>query len=148
MVICLLLCVTWAAEVCAAEQGYRIELQDGSVLQGELLSFDGAVYKVKTGNLGVVTIKASDVRAVSKEAPSPSRGKDYKGMRQQMQSNPETLNMILGLQNDPDVLAVIEDPELLRAVEAGDLESLMANPKFMKLLENPIIKEIGKRGLR
>jgi hypothetical protein len=33
----------------------------------------------------------------------------------------------------------------MQAVEAGDLATLMANPKFVELLSNPKVQEIQRR---
>ena len=46
---------------------------------------------------------------------------------------------------DPEVQGILEDPSTIQAVNAGDIGSLTANPKFMKLLENPTIQDITKK---
>jgi hypothetical protein len=33
----------------------------------------------------------------------------------------------------------------MQAVRAGDVASLMSNPRFMKLLQNPTVQEIKKK---
>jgi hypothetical protein len=33
----------------------------------------------------------------------------------------------------------------MKAVNSGDINALLSNPKFMKLLENPTIQDIRKR---
>jgi hypothetical protein len=53
--------------------------------------------------------------------------------------------LILSLQDDPEMQALLNDPALLEAVQAGDLSALTANPRFMKLLDNAKVKEIQKR---
>jgi hypothetical protein len=128
----------------------RIELHDGSVIQGEVLSFNGSVYTIRTASLGTVTVAASRVRAIHMDGSGSSLTErpEYRDLQQGILGSPETLNMILGLQNDPDVQAVLQDAELMKAVQAGDLERLLANPKFLRLLENPKIQDIGKKVLR
>ncbi len=123
----------------------RIELQDGTVLQGEILSFDGATYAIRTESLGTVKIERSRVRSIQMGG-APGAQPSIQDLRNRIQSNPEALQMIMELQNDPDVQAVLSDPEIMGAAEAGDLEKLLSNPKMIKLLQNPIIQEIG-RGL-
>lgn len=34
------------------------------------------------------------------------------------------------------------------SVNAGDVDRLISNPKFLRLLENPRVQEIGRRVLR
>jgi len=128
----------------------RIELHDGSVIQGEILSFDGSVYTIRTTSLGTITVAAPRVRAIHMEGQgSPlTERPEFRDLQQGILGSPDTLNMILGLQDDPDVQAVLQDAELMKAVQAGDLERLLANPKFLRLLENPRVQDIGKRVLR
>lgn len=122
----------------------RIELQDGTVLQGDILSFDGSTYDIRTESLGTVKIEKSKVRSIQMEGTATGPQQGVQDLRSRMLSNPEALKMIMGLQNDADVQAVLNDPEIMKASEAGDFDKLLSNPKFMKLLENPIIQEIGK----
>lgn len=125
----------------------RIELNDGSVIQGEILSFNGSDYTIRTASIGTITVAASRVRAIHMGDPGSSLTErpESRDLQQGILGSPETLNMILGLQNDPDVQAVLQDAELMKAVQAGDLEKLLANPKFMRLLGNPKVQDIGKR---
>jgi hypothetical protein len=128
----------------------RIELHDGSVIQGEVLSFNGSVYTIHGASLGTITVPASRVRTIHMGSASSSLTEkpEYRDLQQGILGSPDTLNMILGLQSDPDVQAVLQDAELMKAVQAGDLERLLANPKFLRLLENPRVQDIGKRVLR
>jgi hypothetical protein len=66
-------------------------------------------------------------------------------LQQKMLADDQTMALILSLQNDPEMQALLNDPVLLEAVAAGDLTALTANPKFMKLLDNAKVKEIQKR---
>jgi len=127
-----------------ANAGQRIELLDGSILQGEILSFNGKVYSVQTENLGTVKIEKSKVRSIRMESSNPGSRQAAQDLRGRMMTNPAILGMIMELQNDPDVQDVLNDPDIVSASEAGDFSKLLSNPKFMKLLENPKIQEIGK----
>ena len=62
-----------------------------------------------------------------------------------MMSDKEVVEMILSLQNDPDVQRILQDPEIMKAVNSGDINALLSNPKFMKLLENPTIQDIRRK---
>jgi hypothetical protein len=143
----LLLIALWTAQALAGPE-QRIELRDGSVIHADVLSFNGSVYTVRSGTLGTLSIEASKVRSVHMGSSSLAGRPEFRDLQNSMQASPETLNMILGLQNDPDVQAVLQDPELMKAVNAGDVDRLISNPKFMRLLENPKVQEIGRRVLR
>jgi len=51
---------------------------------------------------------------------------------------------IQALRDDPDIQAVLSDSALMEALRAGDLNAVISNPKFMRLIENPAIQEIMK----
>jgi hypothetical protein len=41
--------------------------------------------------------------------------------------------------------AILSDPSVMQAVQAGDTAALLNNPAFLKLINNPRVREIGKR---
>ena len=61
-----------------------------------------------------------------------------------MIDNEEIFAMILSIQNDPGFREILQDPEIMSAVSSGDINTLLSNHKFLKLLENPTIQDIGK----
>jgi hypothetical protein len=50
--------------------------------------------------------------------------------------------MVISLQQDPDVLAVLNDPAVMQAIAARDLDALQGNTKIQKLESNPTIRQI------
>jgi len=133
----------------------EVELKDGSIVRGEVLSLNDLHCTLRSDSLGTVDIERSRIRAIrmkgSQEAPTASSGgtqgliKDQvAALQEHMVSDQNSLDSITALGDDPDVRAVLEDPELMKAVESGDIAALMANPKIMKLLENPALQSIGK----
>lgn len=139
--VALLLVCVWTIPSQAAQ---KIELVDGTVIQGEVVGFDGSIYTVRTESLGTVKIEKSRVQSIQLQGPSSSGLPDLNDLRSRVASNPEWMGMIMGLQDHPDVQEVLSDPELMKAVEAGDLEKLLSSPKIQKLLQNPTVQEIGK----
>ena len=123
----------------------EIELKDGSVIYGEIVSFGGGVFTVKSKGIGTVKIEESEIRAIRSGAPKGRKQDEIQQLQQRMMSDKEVVEMILSLQNDPDVQKVLQDPEIMEAINAGDINALLANPKFMKLLENPTIQDIRKK---
>jgi hypothetical protein len=121
-----------------------VELIDGSVITGEVLSLSNGVYTIRTGSLGTLTIDDTKVRAIrpqSSSSPSP-RASDVKTLQDKMLSNAEVMGLITSLKDDPQFKKALEDPEILNAVSSGDIASLMANPKFLELLHNPTVQDI------
>jgi len=123
----------------------EIELNDGSVLYGEVVSLKEGVYTLKMSSLGTVKIEDSKIRAIRIKTPTKTTKEQIQAMQQLMLSDKEIINMLTSLNNDPDVQKILEDPAIMKAIKLGDLETLMSNPKFMKLLSNPTILDIKKK---
>lgn len=140
----------------------EVELEDGSVLQAEVVAMKDGVYTLKSEAMGQINVDESAIRAIrspgSAKAPTPtpesraaappaSPGQpDVEEMRQSMMgnvlSNPNLMGMIFALRNDPQVQEVLQDPEVMEMVMSGDLQGLRNNPKFRKLMENPNIQSL------
>ena len=120
----------------------EFELKDGSVIYGEIVSFSGGTFTVRSKSFGTVEIDESKIRAIRSVGV---KGDQIKQLQQRMISDEEVVQMILSLQNDPDVQTILQDPEIMKAVNSGDINALLSNPKFMKLLENPTIQDIRKK---
>ena len=136
-----------------AGQFGEVELVDGSVICGEIISFDGGMYTLKSGTVGTVTVEASKIRTIRFKPPVKTGVKQQKSghtsadaqihvLKQAMMGDQEIIRMILSLLDDPDVQEILQDPSITKAMNAGDIEALTSNPKFMKLLENPTIQDI------
>jgi hypothetical protein len=131
----------------------EIELIDGSVVSGEVLSLNNGIYTVKSDSLGIVKLEESKVHTIRSKSPSmnatPGQSSSSPGqiqsLQQKMMSDKETMGLIQSLQNDPEFKKILEDPDVMKAVNAGDVAALSANPKFMKLLNNATVQEIEKK---
>ena len=141
--------------VFAGEFG-MIELTDGSRIYGEIVSFNNGVYTLNSDSLGILEIDESDIRIIrfksdglkSGEWESPEGASikpEIRDLQRSMINDEEIMNMILSLQNDPAIQDILSNPEIMNAVKSGDISTLLANPKFMNLLNNIYIKEIQKR---
>lgn len=154
VVLILLPCLLIPAAVLAGEIR-EIELADGSIITGEVLSLQKGVYTIRSQSLGTVEIEDSKVRtirpkgsasATEQKAPHAGSGAgEARSLQDRMTSDTEVMDMIRGLQNDPEFQKILEDPAVMQAVQAGDVASLMSNPRFMKLLQNPAVQEIKKK---
>jgi hypothetical protein len=131
----------------AAAEIKEVELIDGSVITGEVLSLSSGVYTIRTGSLGTLLIDDAKVRAIRPQSSSSSspRAGDVKTIQDKMLSNAEVMGLITSLKDDPQFKKALEDPEILNAVSSGDIASLMANPKFLELLHNPTVQDIQQK---
>lgn len=69
---------------------------------------------------------------------------EVRELQQKIMADKDIMALILSLQNDPDVQALMSDPAVLDAVQSGNLDALAKNPKLLKLLNNEQVREIGK----
>lgn len=134
-----------------------IELVDGSVLVGEIVTVDNGTYTVHTGALGTIAVKDADIVAIhSKEAtlrPNTSAesigsqqqgAQALKAVQERMLQDPGIVNALNVLKDDSEFQQILQDPEINKAVQNRDLEYLQANPKIRALMANPTIQEIYK----
>jgi len=141
-----------------AGQFSEIELVDGGIIRGEIVSKSDGVYVVKSDSLGTLKIKESEIRIIrvgsagvtEKEIVSPPKGasaSEIESLQQSMMNNDEVMGLVMSLQKNPKMQELLKDPAFMKAISAGDISTLMANPKFIELLNNPEIKEIQKKVL-
>jgi hypothetical protein len=149
LLICFLLIFGLLANIASAGEPREVELNDGSVLLGEIVSLEGDVLTLKSETLGLVKINASRIRNIRmKPGASDSEEDQFAKLRDSMMNDPEIMAMVLSLQDNPDVQEVLKDPELMQALSSGDIKALLSNPKIIKLLDNPKIQDIGKKALK
>ncbi|QTA80805.1 Uncharacterized protein dnl_31180 [Desulfonema limicola] len=139
----------WVLNVSASELR-EIELNDGSIISGEVISLDNGVYTLKSQSMGILKIDDSKIREIRKKRGSSVplnsfAGTDIQSMTQSLMGNENIMKMIMGLQNDPEIQKILQSPEIMEAVNAGDITALMSEPEFRKLLENPKIQGITEQ---
>jgi hypothetical protein len=152
---------------CGAASAATIVLRDGTVIHGEIESLQNGIYTIETGSLGPVRVSEQQVRSIDqgagsasapasptapRPAPAPGVGPpesaalsgslDAQAVQSRILQDPQLLSMLLALQNDPDVLAVLADPEITKEIAAGDFAALMDNPKMIALMNNEKLREI------
>jgi hypothetical protein len=149
--ICFALVIVLVARSALAGGPREIELRDGSIITGDVVSLSNGIYTIKSESLGTVKIEESKVNVIRpKSSPqgagaSQSAGGEVRSLQIKMMSDQEIMGLIQSLQNDPEFKKILEDPDILKAINAGDIPALMANPKFMKLLNNSTVQEIQKK---
>ena len=150
----LLLSVLAAPGICTAGKG-ELELKDGSVIRGEIVSASGGVYRIKTDSLGVISVEESKIRNIRLgEGSNGTSGKGASGLidsqaidalKDRLMNDEEMMSRITALANDPGFQEIMNDPEILKAVAGNDVQALLSNPKFKRALENQKIKEIERK---
>ena len=127
----------------------EIELTDGSIITGEVLSLSSGVYTIRTVSLGTLKIDDAKVRAIRPQGTPSSqqsgRTGNVKSLQDKMLSDQEVMGMIQSLKDDPQFTKILDDPEIMNAVSTGDTAALMANPKFLQLLNNPTVRDIQQK---
>jgi hypothetical protein len=152
--ICIVLMLTLSFGTAYAAEIKDVELKDGSVITGEVISLSNGIYTIKSDLLGIIKLEDSKVRAIREKsfptsaiastANSNTAG-DAQALQQKMTNDKEIMNLVQSLQNDPEFKKLLEDPKIMNAVNAGDVAALTADPRFMKLLSNPTVQEIQRK---
>jgi hypothetical protein len=151
----LLLLSLWFGSVLAGDLR-EVELYDGTILTGELLSVRDGVYTLKSPSLGTITLEASKVRAMRLHAPAnvapapqspvqPALDVQIQRLQQTMLGDAAIMQLLTSLLNDPEIQTLLADPAILQAVQSQDFHTLMAHPRVQQLLLHPTVRDINKR---
>lgn len=131
-----------------------ITLKDGSVIKGELVSFENGTYTLRTENLGQLQLPEANVVSLSNDAataplaqpgqqagPDPNFSNKVSAMQNQIMGNPQAMQAVQAMAEDPEIAAMISDPafvqQLTAAVSNDNMDSVADNPKIQKLMSNP-----------
>jgi hypothetical protein len=144
--VLVILALAAAAAVTAAE-AQQIELTDGSVITGEVVSMSGGIYTVRSATLGTLQIDAAKIRSIRLQgsAGAGDTGDQVKSLEDKMMGDSGIMDLIGALQNDPDFQKILQDPQIMKAVQAGDIAALMKNPAFTKLLDKQAVQDINRK---
>lgn len=131
----------------------RIELVDGTVLYGELVYVGKDHWEVLSDTLGTVDLAPDQIKSIepveaepTDHGAAPSDFNDQvRHMTNRMKSDPGIMEIIQSLQHDPDFERVMRDPAIIKAIQEGDLNSLLNNPDFLKLLNHPKVQQIYRK---
>ncbi len=143
----------------------RIELTDGSIIQGEIVSLDKGIYTVSTAGSSEVKVEMGKIRKIVTEetspavatgtspqtanpATSPSSGDIKSEMEQaksKIASNPAILQIIPAIILDPQFQEILKDPEIATAIKSQNIKALMENKKFLSILNNPKFRKIQEK---
>ncbi len=141
--------------VAYCEQASRIELTDGSVINGEVVSFANGVYTINTATLGSVKIESAKISKIQTVNPPLTNTphleavnlsqRQIEAYRQKIAGNPQNAAVITGLANNPQVQGLAQDPQIQEAAKSGDIQALLKNEKFMQVVNDPELQETVKK---
>jgi Domain of unknown function (DUF4124) len=94
------------------------------------------------------TVKDKSVSPVEPPQSANDNGSvapDAGDLTNRMMKDERIMTLIREMQNDPELQALLSNPAIMRAIQAGDISTLLNNPDFLKILNNPRVKEIERR---
>jgi hypothetical protein len=136
-----------------------IVLIDGTRLSGKVLSMNNGVYTIDTTSLGKVRVKSSQVTSISSgngnsgSSGSASATNEFSAIQDQtfqslqsaISKDKDAMAVIMQLQNDPLVHAILADKEIMDAVAKGDYGALAENSKIQRLMNHQSVKSISRK---
>ena len=128
----------------------EIILKDGSRILGEVLSMQNGLYEIRTESMGTIHVGSGQIQSLttvgvpitSDSSSADTSQSAVDSIKSSMVNSPGVMSMIMELQNDPQMKAVLADPEIMRAVQNLDLQTLSNNPKIKALMDNSKIKRV------
>lgn len=136
----------------------KIELADGSVINGEIVSYVNGVYTINTATFGEMKVGKEKVARIESVNPVPvftsvgpgtqiasPAGSQVTAYGQELMKNPENAAIMSGLAQDSGLQQIANDPELQDAAKKGDIQALLNNPKFMNIVNSPEVQEAVKK---
>ena len=156
---CLTVLLVFMCSQVSATDIRNIELTDGSVVSGEIISFSDGIYTIKTESLGMLHISSARIRAITSKSSQPHTEAEHgdnspynskfdsqvRNLQQQMLNDPALLELIMSLQDNPEFKQALQDPDIQEAIKTGDPGRLASNPIIKRLLNNPAVLEIYKK---
>ncbi len=149
-------CMAMSAPQATLAEGTRIlELADGSIISGQIISFENGVYTVASPALGRLKLKDSKIRSIrfnpgstrlmqsSQQTPNTGNSAgNLADIEGRIMADPEIISMVMSLQQDPEIQAILTDSAIMQAIAARDMESLRNNPKIRQFEGNATIRKI------
>jgi hypothetical protein len=129
----------------ASNAASRIELVDGTIVNGELVSVSNGRYVIRSPALGQIELPASSIRSIEPaggKSPVGGKSADFQNIQQQIVSSPELMQLVTSMMSDPEIQTVLKDPEFMQLIMSGDLNALKNDPRIQHLMNNPSMQAI------
>lgn len=123
----------------------RIELVDGTVINGDLLSMANGRYVIQSATLGRIELPQSKIQSIEPVAGNTANGADkpdFQAIQQKIVASPELMQLVTAMMSDPEIQAAIKDPEFMRLILSGDVDALKNDPRILRLMANPSMQAI------
>lgn len=137
-----------------SQQLSRVELSDGSTINGEIVSFADGVYTIKSPATGEVKVAQDKVLRIETASAALTYNRGQSGdlmqaqvaaMREKLMANPENAAVVNAVSKNPTLQEMADDPQIQEAAKKGDIQALMNNPKFMEIVHSPEMQEAVKK---
>ena len=139
-------------------QPSKIELTDGSIINGEIISYSNDIYTINSPTFGEIKIESAKVAkieslkyalpnnsispAAQNNIPTPSQISNY---GQNLINDPENAAIIEGMAINSGLQELANDLQVREAAKTGDIQALLKNPKFMNMVSSPEMQEALKK---
>jgi hypothetical protein len=129
----------------------QIRLDDGSSIQAKVISFSGGIYVLNSPSLGTFEMSEEKIISIQMSGKKTSQGNpesisnldvDVSQFRNQLSQDPETMQMIQDLQNDPSVKEILNDDALMKAINGQDLGVFVQDPKIKSFANSEAFRAI------
>ena len=150
--LCLFFLTLHAFAYCG--QRSRILLFDGSVINGEVVSYNNGIYVIRSDELGELSIESGKIFRMDSIDYSPanianasvidlnnSTSAGIDNYRKELMNDPKSAAVITTLAADPQIQEILKDQQIHEAAQAGDVEALIKNKKFIDMVNNPKLRE-------
>jgi hypothetical protein len=165
--ILFILATVCSPRLASGDTAREIELTDGSIIQADVVSMSQGIYRLRSDALGEIEVPEDRIKAIrSPQAetatpridaesgqesrtpvealPGPAPAPSAEDFQQRLQQDPAAMEKILSLQNDPLVQSILDDAGTMRAIEAGDIGTLLNDPKIRALMSHPTVQELSR----
>ncbi|MCB9771460.1 MAG: hypothetical protein H6754_02795 [Candidatus Omnitrophica bacterium] len=129
-----------------------ITLKDGTSIKGQLSGVTGGFYTIDNATMGQIKIPAEQVISINASEATPASltvsaneklsGTAFNGLQSSMMLDPQIMNLIQEMIQDPSVAELLTDPVLMQDALTMDPQKIQSNPTVLKLMQNPKMQEI------
>jgi len=148
IIFCLFFLGLNAAAYCG--QASKIQLTDGSVINGEIISLSEGIYTINTPSLGQIKLEGTKVSKIETGNSAISQAENLTQSKVEsygktLMEDPKNAAIVTELAADHQFQELAKDPQIKEAAKAGDIQAMMKSEKFKAILENPKLKETIKK---
>jgi len=131
-----------SASLACATHEKRIKLTDGSIINGEVVSFFEGKYTVKSPSLGIFQVEASKIRTINNvDQTAVFSPKSIPANT----NNPDTPKTIADTILNPDFQAFLKNQKTMNAAKPLDVKTPVVSEGSVNDANDPTAQEIGRK---